>query len=43
MAAGEGVKPVKAVTWMGFSVDFSGAFYENQMYLPIILNDQLYY
>lgn len=38
MAVWEGVKPVKAVIWMRFSVDFSGAFYENQMYLPIILN-----
>lgn len=39
MTVGEGAKPVKAVTWMRFSVDFSGAFYENQnMYLPIILN-----
>jgi len=33
MAAGKGAKPVKAVSWMRFSVDFSGAFDENKMYL----------
>jgi len=43
MTVGEGAKPVKAVTWMRFLVDFSGAFYENQMYLPTMLNGQPYY